>query len=59
MNLNDLKGLKYYLIYALALLAFFTYSGMVGWKWFNPTKTERERGERANGTHGRSYIYHK
>lgn len=59
MNLSDLKGLKYYLIYALALLAFFTYSGMVGWKWFNPTKTERERSERAPGTHGRSYIYHK
>jgi hypothetical protein len=59
MSLQDLKGLKYFLLYAVALLAFFAYSGSIGWKWFNPTKTERERGDHSHATHGRSYIYHK
>lgn len=56
MNLDDIKGLRYYIIYCILLLSFFAYSGLTGWKWFNPTKTEPTR------THGRSgylYRYHK
>lgn len=59
MNLDDFKGLKYYIGYAAVVMGFFIYSGMVGWKWFNPTHTEKEHN---NGTHrvgGRSYMYHK
>jgi hypothetical protein len=43
MNSDDLKGLKYYIIYAIVLIGFFVYSGITGWKWFNPTKTEPTR----------------
>lgn len=58
MNLEELKGLKYYVAYAFVLLAFFFYSGITGWKWLNMTKTTKER---SGTTHhgGRGYIYHK
>jgi hypothetical protein len=54
MDLNDVKGLKFYIIYCLLLIAFFVYSGMIGWKWFNPTQTEPTK---PNGTHRAGYIY--
>ena len=59
MNWDDLKGLKYFLVYAAAIMSFFVYSSAVGWKWFNPTRTETEH---TSGTHhhvGGRYIYHK
>ena len=43
MDSDDIKGLKYYIIYCLALMAFFVYSGMTGWKWVNDTETEPAR----------------
>jgi hypothetical protein len=57
MNRKDINGLRYYIIYCIALLSFFTYSGLVGWKWFNPTKTEPVRGR--PGSTGHTYRYHK
>ena len=60
MNLENLKGLKSYLLaYALVVIGFFTYSGMIGWKWFNPTKTEKERSGGHHTTGGRYLRYHK
>jgi hypothetical protein len=56
MNSDDLKGLKYYIIYSIVLICFFAYSGMTGWKWFNPTKTEPTR---PTGRPGHVYRYHK
>ena len=32
MDLDDLKGLKYYAIYCAVLIMFFIYYGMTGWK---------------------------
>jgi hypothetical protein len=59
MNIEEIKGIKYYLIYAALAIGFFTYSGVVGWKWFNPTQTTHEKSERTHrGTGGRMY-YHK
>ena len=55
MNREDLKGLKYYIIYCFLLIAFFVYSGMTGWKWFNPTDSEANRP--TSGTRGAGYIY--
>lgn len=55
MHWNDIKGLKYYILYALLLVSFFAYSGMVGWKWFNSTQTEHTRTTRT----GSLYRYHK
>lgn len=43
MNKEDVKGLKFYILYCSILVAFFVYSGLTGWKWFNPTKTEPTR----------------
>jgi len=57
MEMNELKGLRYYIAYAAVVIGFFVYSGVVGWKWFNPTTVEHQR---TGGHHvGRSYIYHK
>ena len=57
MDINEIKGLKYYIAYAVLVVGFFIYSGIVGLKWFNPTSVEHER---TGGRHiGRSYIYHK
>jgi TRAP-type C4-dicarboxylate transport system permease small subunit len=56
MSLNDLKGLKYYIFYCVIVLGFFIYSGITGWKWFNPTRTESER---PTGRTGHIYRYHK
>lgn len=59
MSWEEFKGLKYYIAYAAVILGFFVYSGMVGWKWFNPTSTTHERS--GGGTHhtGRGYVHHK
>jgi hypothetical protein len=57
MNLEDLKGLKYYIIYCVALLSFFIYSGLTGLKWFNDTKIESSRP--TSGRPGHIYRYHK
>lgn len=60
MNFNNLKGLKsYFFAYALVVIGFFIYSGAIGWKWFNPTKTEEERSTGRHTTGGRYLRYHK
>ncbi len=59
MNLNEIKGLKYYLLYAGLTIGFFAYSGVVGWKWFNPTQTTHEKGGTAHRTGGGRIFYHK
>jgi hypothetical protein len=56
MNWEEIKGLKYFLLYSLVIICFFAYSGLVGWKWFNMTKTEPTRG---TGRNGHVYRYHK
>ncbi len=58
LNLEEIRSLRYYLVYGLVIVAFFTYSGIVGWKWFNPTSTEKTR---STGTHrgGHYFRYHK
>jgi hypothetical protein len=58
MNTEDLKGLRYYILYSLLVVGFFVYSGMTGWKWFNPTKTEPERTPTSRSG-GHVYRYHK
>ncbi|HEY9048706.1 MAG TPA: hypothetical protein VIN08_22530 [Ohtaekwangia sp.] len=55
---NELKGLKYYLGFATVVLLLYIYSGMVGWRWFNPTTTTHEQSTRGHHT-GRGYFYHK
>jgi hypothetical protein len=54
MHLDEIKGLKYYLILSVAAISFFVYSGLTGWLWFNPTKTE---GGRPVGRSGYIYRY--
>lgn len=56
MNIDDLKGMKYFLLYSFTVIAFFVYSGMTGWKWFNATKTESTR---PTGRTPYIYRYHK
>lgn len=56
MNWDDIKGLRYFIIYSIILIGFFIYSGLVGWLWFNPTKAEPVRG---TGRSGHVYRYHK
>lgn len=58
MNWDDVKGLKYFIIYSILLVGFFVYSGLVGWLWFNPTQAEPTRGK-TTGRSGHVYRYHK
>lgn len=57
MNIEDLKGLRYYMICCALFLSFYIYSGITGWKWFNPTKTEATRP--VGGRPGHIYSHHK
>jgi hypothetical protein len=41
MKRQDLFGLKYFIAFGLVVIGFYVYSAMVGWKWFNPTSTEK------------------
>lgn len=60
MNLQDIKGLKYYIAYSAIGVSAFVYSGFTGWKWFNPTKTEHTKSdENRTGRTGHIYRYHK
>ncbi len=60
MNLQELKGLKYYIAYAAIAVGAFAYSGFTGWKWFNPTQTEHTKSEGTRtGSRGHIYRYHK
>jgi hypothetical protein len=56
MEIDDIKGMKYYLAFSAIVISFYVYSGLTGWKWFNPTKTESER---PVGRSGHIYRYHK
>ena len=55
-NLNNLKGLRIYLVIILVGLSFLAYSQSVGWKWLWATRTERPEGDRHPGYR---YFYHK
>jgi hypothetical protein len=58
MNRKELYGLKYFIGYCVVVIGFFLYSGIVGYKWFNPTQTEPSRP--AGGRGGHIYrSYHK
>lgn len=57
MDSDDLKGLKYFILYSVVVIGFFVYSGMTGWKWFNPTDTEPTRSTTRSGYIPR--VYHK
>ena len=59
MNWNEFKGLKYYIAYATVVIGLFVYSGMTGWKWFNPTATTHEKSTGVRHHVGRGYVYHK
>ena len=60
MDKQDIKGLKYFIAYAMVIVGFSAYSSFTGWMWFNPTKTEPTKGEgRRPGSHGHIYRYHK
>ncbi|RAV97962.1 hypothetical protein [Pseudochryseolinea flava] len=60
MKLVDLKALKYFIAYGVMIVGFFTYSGIVGKKWFNPTPTHREgQPGTSHRVHGTGYRYHK
>ena len=59
MDKRELFGLKYFIAYCVVVIGIFLYSGVVGYKWFNPTQTEP-----THGTTGRSgghvyRYYHK
>lgn len=56
MDIDDLKGLRYFILYAVIVIGFFFYSGIVGWNWFNTTATESTR---PTGRTGHVYRYHK
>jgi hypothetical protein len=57
MEWKDFKGLKWYLLFSLAVIGFHGYSQSVGWKWINGTKKQTTKGEKSNG-HVYRY-YHK
>ena len=59
MTLDDLKGLKYFIIFGTIVLGAFIYSGTIGWKWVNFTKTQKEKTTGQRGTRGTYYRYHK
>jgi hypothetical protein len=56
MKQKDLLGLKYYIAFGVLVVGFFIYSGLTGYRWFNPTKTEPHR---PVGRTGHIYRYHK
>ncbi len=58
MKWEELKGLKYYLIYCAVLISFFIYSSFTGWNWFNTTETEPTHSTTPRGS-GIIYRYHK
>jgi hypothetical protein len=55
MDNEDLKGLKYYILYGIIVIGFFAYAGITGWKWFNPTTAEPTRSATRSGYIHRSY----
>lgn len=58
--IEHIKDLKYYLIYSVVVIGFFTYSALVGWEWLGGTATEHTPGEHGTRHHtGGHYIYHK
>ena len=59
MDWNEWKGLKYYIMYTIIILGFFVYSGLVGWRWFNPTQTTHEKSGTGGSRIHRGYYYHK
>jgi hypothetical protein len=56
---KEIKGLKYYLAYAVLMLSLFAYSGLTGWRWFHSTKTENTKGTRYIRGTGHYLRYHK
>jgi hypothetical protein len=59
MNFKDIKGLKYFLGYAMVTISAFAYSGISGYKWFGSTPTEEEKPSgTSRGGHYYRY-YHK
>jgi hypothetical protein len=59
MKLEDLKGLKYFLVYGLIIVCAFAYSGVNGWRWFHSTRTEKQAGQRVHRGPNYFYRYHK
>lgn len=54
MEWKNYKGLKWYLLFSLAVISFHVYSLSTGWKWINGTKKETNR------TNGHTHrFYHK
>lgn len=59
MNKKELFALKYYIGFCIAVLAFYVYSGLTGYRWFNPTKTEPGEHRPRTGTGAYYRYYHK
>jgi hypothetical protein len=54
MEWKNFKGLTWYLAFCLAVISFYGYSQVVGWKWINTTKKETNKRD-----HNTYRYYHK
>ena len=59
MNWNEIRGLKYFILYALIIMSGYAYANSVGWKLWNATPTTQEKSETHGPHHGPNYFYHK
>jgi hypothetical protein len=53
---NELYALRYYLIFAGVVFAFFLYSGITGWKWIGATTTQKTS-EKSNSGYRYRYFH--
>jgi hypothetical protein len=56
MEWKNFKGLKWYIFFCAAVIAFHVYSLSIGWKWINGTKAETNKN---NGTYRTHRFFHK
>ena len=53
MNMKQISALKYYVGFALMVIVFYVYSGVVGWNWFGSATTHKNEYK----THGQRYLH--
>jgi hypothetical protein len=56
MNQKDIYALRYFIFFAFLLLSFYTYSGIIGWKWMGTTPTEKAA-RNSDGTYRYRYFH--
>ena len=59
MKIEELAGLKYFIIFGIIVIGAFIYSGTIGWKWINFTKTQKEKSTGTHRSRGTYFRYHK